>query len=286
MLSRRIHSASVVRTAVTGRRDLLLRSMPRPLTKPQGADEAPRNHLLAVLPSEEFEHLRPKLERVEVRQRELLFDAETPIRYVYFPETMVASLVNIFTEGRTVEVGTAGREGMAGLPIFLGDDASSLRVFAQIAGTASRMEAGTFLRLASPPSAFHQVLLRYTQAFLTQVAQTAACNGAHLVEQRCARWLLMTHDRVEGDELLLTHEFLAFMLCVRRAGVTVALGTLEDAGLIQQERGRVKIVDRAGLEKVSCECYRVVRAHYERLFAGSDTFRQPEVRFLENHNRA
>jgi CRP-like cAMP-binding protein len=260
--------------------------MPRPLTETSGADEAPRNRLLGALPPEEFEQIRPKLDCVQVRQRELLFDAESPIRYVYFPETMVVSLVNIFTEGRTVEVGTAGCEGMAGLPIFLGDDASSLRVFAQIAGTASRMEAETFRRLASPPSAFHQVLLRYTQAFLTQVAQTAACNGAHLVDQRCARWLLMTHDRVEGDELSLTHEFLAFMLGVRRAGVTVSLGALENAGLVQQKRGRVRIVDRAGLEKVSCECYRVVRAHYERLFAASDSVRQTGVRLLENRDRA
>ena len=134
--------------------------------------------------------------------------------------------------------------------------------------------------------ALYDLMGRYAQTVIAQMMQSTACNALHPVHERCARWLLMTHDRVEGDELLLTHEFLAFMLCVRRAGVTVALGTLEDAGLVQQARGRVKIVDRAGLEKVSCECYRVVRAHYERLFAGSDTFRQPEVRFLENHNRA
>lgn len=227
--------------------------------------DEPRNRLLEALPPAELRALRPYLERVELQQREALFEPDLPIPFVYFPETAVVSLTNVLREGGNVEIGTSGREGMAGLPVFLGEDAGTTRAFAQIPGVAFRVEAATFSRLAGSPGPLHALLLRYTQAFLTQVAQTAACNGAHLVEQRCARWLLMTHDRVDGDEFPLTHEFLAFMLGVRRAGVTLAMGGLQDAHLVRYVRGRVTVADRAGLERVSCECYAVVRAQYERL---------------------
>jgi CRP-like cAMP-binding protein len=224
-----------------------------------------RNRLLAALPTTELDAIRPHLEPVELQQRQLIYDPETSIGHIYFPETAVVSLVSTLARGGTVEVGTAGREGMVGLPVFLGGDTSSLKVFAQVPGWASRLESEAFLRLAHVSGAFHRVLLRYTQTFLTQVAQSAACNGAHLVEERCARWLLMTHDRVEGEEFPITHEFLAFMLSVRRAGVRMAMGALQDAGLVRYARGRVAIVDRVGLESASCECYRVVCDHYERL---------------------
>ena len=224
-----------------------------------------RNRLLRALPPQEHEDIRRHLVPVRFDQRELLYDAEEPIRYVYFPETMVVSLVSRLREGGTVDVGTAGFEGMAGLPLFLGDDSSSVRAFAQVPGMAMRMDAETFAAVAQAAGPLHQILLRYTQAFLTQVAQTAACNGAHLVEERCARWLLMTHDRVNGPRMPLTHEFLAFMLGVRRAGVTVAMRTLRNADLIRYTRGWVEVLDRPGLEAASCECYAVVRAHTERL---------------------
>ena len=225
-----------------------------------------RNHLLAALPPAELAAIRPHLEHVELQQREGLFEPDAPIRHVFFPGTAVVSLTSILRGGATVEIGTTGREGMVGLPVFLGEDVGTVRAFAQIPGTAERMESRAFARLSATSGAFHALLLRYTHAFLTQVAQTAACNGAHLVEQRCARWLLMTHDRVDGDEFPLTHEFLAFMLGVRRAGVTLAMGGLQDARLVHYVRGRVTVADRAGLERVSCECYAVVRAQYERLF--------------------
>lgn len=228
-----------------------------------------RNRLLAALPPAELERVRPHLEPVLFDQRQVLFETEEPIRHVYFPETMVVSMVSILQNGATVEVGTAGYEGMAGLPLFLGDESSTVRAFAQIPGAGVRLDAETFRRFSGLPGAFHQVMLRYTQAFLTQVAQTAACNGAHLVEQRCARWLLMTHDRVAGDEFPLTHEFLAFMLGVRRAGVTIAMRALQDLGLVRYTRGWVGVVDRVGLERASCECYQVVRAHIERLLPQS-----------------
>lgn len=229
------------------------------------AAERPRNRLLRALPLTEYEQVQRHLDPVRLEQRQLLFEAEEPIRHVYFPETTVVSLVSKLEDGGVVEVGTAGFEGMAGLPLFLGDHSSPIRAFAQVPGAAMRMDAPTFARLAREAGVFHRLLLRYTQAFLTQVSQTAACNAAHLVPQRCARWLLMTHDRVNDSTLTLTHEFLAFMLGVRRAGVTVAMRTLQEAGLIRYGRGWVEVVDRAGLEAASCECYAVVRAHTERL---------------------
>ena len=224
-----------------------------------------RNHLLASLPAHELAALMAPLARVRLESRDVLFEPGAPIRYVYFPETAVVSLVSEFEVGGVIEVGTAGCEGMAGLPVFLGEDTTTVRALIQIPGDAMRMDAERFARLAAVPGALHQVMLCYTLAFLTQVSQTAACNGAHLVEQRCARWLLTTHDRVAGDELPLTHEFLAFMLGVRRAGVTLAMRTLQDAGLVSYSRGHVTITDRTGLEGASCECYRTVHAHSQRL---------------------
>ena len=225
----------------------------------------PRNRLLGTLPHVELAALQPHLELVHLDHHDTIFEPAHAIDAVYFPETAVVSLVNTFEDGGTVEVGTAGCEGMVGLPVFLGEPASPVTVFTQIPGTASRMNAEAFVQLAAAPGALHTMMLRYTQAFLTQVAQTAACNAAHLVEQRCARWLLMTHDRVEGDDFPLTHEFLAFMLSVRRAGVTLAMRALQDADLVRYTRGRVAIVDRAGLEGASCECYGVVSAQFARL---------------------
>jgi len=241
----------------------------RPLMDGIAPDGPLRNRLLGALPPEELARVRPHLELVRLQQRDVLFQPEAPIRHVYFPETAVVSLVSTMGDGATVEVGTAGCEGMAGLPVFLAADSSSVQAFAQIPGVAGRMDAETFMRLAEAPGALHRTLLRYTQAFLTQVAQTAACNAAHLVEERCARWLLMTHDRVDGDAFPLTHEFLAFMLGVRRAGVTVAMRTLHDGGMVEYSRGWVEVVDRAKLEGAACECYRVVRAHFDRLLPSS-----------------
>jgi CRP-like cAMP-binding protein len=158
---------------------------------------------------------------------------------------------------------------MAGLPVFLSDGLSSVRAVTQIPGSAYRLPAAELRRIAPAGSALHDLLMRYTQAVLSQVAQTAACNSSHMVEQRCARWLLMTHDRVDGDEFPLTHEFLSHMLGVRRSGVTVAMRALKEAGLVRYTRGRVIVADRAGLERASCECYRVVRSHFERLLPRS-----------------
>lgn len=223
-----------------------------------------RNQLLSALPFGELERLRPHLDSVSLHQREILYRAGTPISFVYFPETAVISLVTPIAGGAKIEIGTAGCEGMIGLPVFLASDHSSVEAVTQIPGVAQRMEAAIFARFAGAPGVLHRVLLHYTQALLTQVSQTAACNAAHLVEERCARWLLMTHDRVASDEFPLTHEFLAFMLGVRRPGITMAMRALRSTGVVTYRRGSVQIVDREGLEGASCDCYRVMRSHFEQ----------------------
>lgn len=228
-----------------------------------------RNRLLGALPAAARDALERDLESVALAVGDVLFGSAAPIQHVYFPETAVVSMamVNDLRRGGTVEVGTVGREGVAGLPAFLGDDYSSVRAVVQIPGAAQRIPVEAFVAAARSPGPLHRAMLRYTQAYLTQVAQTAACNVGHLIEARCARWLLMTHDRVDDDAFPLAHEFLALMLGVRREGVTVAVTALEAAGLIRDGRGHIRITDRAGLEDASCECYGVVRSHYDRLLA-------------------
>jgi CRP-like cAMP-binding protein len=227
---------------------------------------AARNRVLHALPPDEYEWLASRLEPVELRLGAVLAEAEEPFRHVYFPETSVASVVNIMADGSIVEVGTIGREGMVGLSVFLDAGATPSRTVVQIAGAARRMDASTFAAELGERPTLQRMLHRYTHAYLTQVAQTAACNRMHNIGQRCARWLLMTHDRAGEDTFSLTQEFLSFMLGVRRAGVTEAAGALQAAGLIRYSRGRVSILDRPGLEDASCECYRIVRDHFERLF--------------------
>lgn len=234
-------------------------------TSSAGDGTGTRNLLLASLPAEDLQRVRPHLETMYLEQRTRLFEPGRPFRDVYFPETAVVSLINALADDVSVEVGTAGCEGMAGLALFLADGISPVIAVVQVPGVVSRMSAETFTMLTRMPGAFHDVMLRYAAAFLGQVAQTAACNARHLVDQRCARWLLMTHDRVQGDHLPLTHEFLAFMLGVRRAGVSVAMHELQQAGVITYNRGAVQVLDRARLESISCECYQAVREYFSRL---------------------
>jgi CRP-like cAMP-binding protein len=224
-----------------------------------------QNRLLALMPPAERALIEPHLEHVPGNNGDVLAEPGVAFRYVYFPETCVISVVNPTDEG-VVEVGTVGNEGMAGLSVFLDVGALPSRTIVQVPGHMQRMRASTFQEMADQQPALRQLLLRYTHAFLVQVAQTASCNRMHPIENRCARWLLMTHDRVGGaDAFTLTHEFLAFMLGVRRAGVTVAAGVLQRLGLITYSRGKVTVLDRQGLEKASCECYAIVRAHFEKV---------------------
>ena len=226
---------------------------------------AGRNQLLQLLRGAEYERLRPHLTIVSLRSGQNVIKPSARVRYVYFPQTAVFSVISVMRDNRAAEVGTVGNEGFVGLSVFLGADSMPSECLAQVAGDASRMEADAFRGAVAGSPALAALMGRYTQAFMVQVAQTAACNGAHLVEERCARWLLMTHDRVEADEFPITHEFLSFMLGVRRAGVTVAMRTLQASGIISYARGRVRIIDRPRLEAAACECYGVVRASFERL---------------------
>jgi CRP-like cAMP-binding protein len=226
---------------------------------------APRNRLLAALPPEDLARLWPRLQPVELVFRQTLQAPEEPITAVYFPETGYLSRLAPMDDGDSAEVGLVGPEGMIGLAILLGGDRDGFEILVQVPGTALRMGAGAFREELDRIPALRAVLNRYALAHFEQVARSAACNGRHHVEQRLARWLLMAHDRVEGDEFPMTHEFMSMMLGVRRAGITVAAGTLQKAGLIRYERGRMEITDRPGLEAAACECYGIDRRAYDRL---------------------
>lgn len=227
-----------------------------------------RNRILGALPESELARLAPALERVCMASRELAFDVDVPISHVYFPEDSVISIVGVMTDGSAVETATVGLEGMVGLPVFLGVESTPAQAFCQIPGEALRLDTGTFQREVARGGELSATLSRYTQAHFTQVAQASACNRVHTMRQRCARWLLQTHDRVVGDEFPLTQRFLSQMLGVRRATVTEAARSLQHADLIAYIHGRVTIRDRRGLERAACECYTIIRREFERLLEG------------------
>jgi CRP-like cAMP-binding protein len=237
----------------------------------------PRNRLLAALPADDLARLRPRLEAVELPFRQVLHAPGKPITSVYFPETGYVSMLTYMEDGDAAEVGMIGPEGMIGLPVLLGADHDDIEAMVQSPGTALRMDAQAFREDLERIPAFRTLLLRYALVHHGQVARTAACNGRHHIDQRLARWLLMAHDRSEGDEFAMTHEFLSMMLGVRRAGITVTAGTLQKAGLIRYNRGRIEVTDRPGLESVACECYGIVRRASDRLFGmavrSRDTYR-------------
>ena len=208
----------------------------------------------------------PYLEELDVPLRQEIFSADGPIEHVYFPLSCVISVHTRMQDGVAVEIVAIGREGMVGLPIFLGGGQTPAIAFCQIAGRALRIGAAAFRAAVAVNPALNTVLLRYTQALLTQVSQSAACNRVHPVAERCARWLLSTHDSVDGQSFELKQEFLAEMLGVRRPRVSIAAGILQRAGLIRYSRGRVQVIDRAGLERAACECYGVISREYARLF--------------------
>jgi CRP-like cAMP-binding protein len=190
-----------------------------------------------------------------------------PIEYVYFPNSGIISLVNLTEDGGTVEAATVGNEGMVGLPLLLGTDRMIGQAITQIVGDALRMKADVFKQEVTPASPLYSLLLRYTQALMNLISQSVACNCLHSVEDRCCRWLLLCQDRVESDEFPLTQEFLAQMLGVRRASVSVVAATLQKAGLIRYRRGKITILDRLGLEAASCECYQIVKQELDRLLS-------------------
>lgn len=233
--------------------------------------EQVRNRLLRRLPAQVFERLRPHLKPLSFKSGHVLYEAHSPIEFVYFPYNCVISAVTMLENGDGIEVGTIGNEGAAGLTAFLGPLNAPHRLLVQVPGEGARIAAETLQEEARTNQSLHNLLLKHHHAFLAQICQSVACNGLHPLFKRCCRWLLMTHDRVEGDEIPLTHEFLSFMLAVRRSGVTETLHALQEQGLISNSRGTITIVDRKGLEAASCECYRIVVDEYERLLGGGES---------------
>lgn len=224
-----------------------------------------QNRLLSALSRDLQLRLLPRTEKVSLPVRQLLYEPDAAMAYAYFPLSGVISLVLPLRDGAAVEIGTVGNEGLLGTALALGVDRSPTRAFAQVGGQSLRMRADALRRSLQEFPEFADLVRRYTQGLFNQVSQTTACNHVHSVSQRMCRWLLMTHDRVGADEFHLTQEFLAQMLGVRRPSVTVAAGLLQRAGLIRYQRGRIHIVDRAGLESGACECYDTVRQELDRL---------------------
>jgi CRP-like cAMP-binding protein len=232
---------------------------------PETQSLQPRNQLLAALPAAEYKRLRANLEYVELPVRNVLAPAGSVITHAYFVEDGLISLVHYLADGAAVEVGVVGREGFVGTPLVFGARISHTEAMVQLRGSALRITAKALRETARRSKQLQALLLSSTYALHTQVTQTAACNGRHDLQQRLARWLLSAHDRSDGDELALSHEYISMMIGRRRAGVTVALGVMKRDGLVATSHGRIQIVDRRGLEKVACECYRLVRDEYRRL---------------------
>jgi CRP-like cAMP-binding protein len=228
-------------------------------------DREEPNRLLRALPATEYEWLLPQLTHVPLAFRQVLIEPDVPIPYVYFVRAGVGSVIATEQGGGDVEIGTIGNEGLIGLPVLFEDDTMSNQVFIQVPGDGWRIPADDFRRLIDERPAVRRVCLRFAAYFVSQVSQSVACNRLHTVEQRAARWLLMTQDRVGDDTFELTHEFLALMLGVRRAGVTVAMGALQHAGIVRYARGRITVLDRARLEEASCGCYGITRVALDRL---------------------
>ena len=224
-----------------------------------------QNHLLAALTTEEFAPLEPWLETVSLARGEILASPGEAIEHAYFPTSGMVSVVALMSKGLGAEVATVGNEGMIGLPIFLGAGSSPFHLMAQLSGQSLRISAQRLQTLLLPESRLSALLRTYSQAFFVQTAQNAACNGIHPIPMRAARWLLATQDRAESSDFYLTQEFLAFMLGVARQSVGIAVAELADQTLISYTRGHMRILDRPGLERASCECYGLVRAEFDRL---------------------
>jgi Crp-like helix-turn-helix domain len=224
-----------------------------------------RNRLLRRLSPDSYAELAPQLESMRVGIRHPVWEPNEPLRFAYFPRGCVVSLVINFNEGRAVEAATIGREGVAGAQLALGSESTSTLAFGQVPGDSARISAGNFRQAMAHDGGLSSLVLLYAQSLQEQTAQSAACNRKHVTVERCARWLLMTHDRVGADQFALTQEFLAMMLGVRRASVSVAAESLKRARLINYSRGKITVLDRAGLEAAACECYQVVKQRHDQL---------------------
>jgi CRP-like cAMP-binding protein len=229
------------------------------------AHVAPKNRLLSALTPADYKRLAPHMETVHLEMKHPAFEPNQPIEYAYFPLTGIASILTVMKGGKAVEVATIGNEGMVGLPLFLGVNITPSQAFTQVPGDSIRIKAEAFQKEVGRQGGFAKMLQIYTQALLVQISQGMACNGIHSIEQRAARWLLMTHDRVAAQKFPLLQEFLGQMLGARRASVSEVASKLQKAGLIRYSRGVIEILNRAGLEAVSCECYDVIQQEFDRL---------------------
>jgi CRP-like cAMP-binding protein len=232
---------------------------------PRASSDPAQNRLLARLTAVQYPRLFERLRPVPLAFKTVLYQPNGPIDYVYFPTRGVLSAIAIMANGDAIEVGTIGNEGVSGLAVLFGVEQSPTQVIVQVAGEALRIETAALQAEAMPGSPLQELLIRHHHAFHHQVAQSAACNGLHKVQQRACRWLLLTQDRVGSDVVPLTHEFLAIMLGVRRASVSEVLKPLQDQGLVRSDRSKFTILDRPGLEAACCECYRNIVEAYRQL---------------------
>jgi CRP-like cAMP-binding protein len=235
------------------------------------ASNFPRNRLLLALPSPNLKQLMPELEQIRCQSEQVLMDADSSLDHVFFPDSGVVSVVAVYSDGSVIEMATIGREGCTGVQAVFGAKTSSVRLLVQIPGGAAKMSRAAFARAMESIPSFRNLMTAYVQAFLEQVMVSGACNGAHSLKQRLARWLLMMRDRGDGDALPITQNLLAEMLGVQRPTITNAAGELEHAGLIERGRQQVTILNRQGLIEESCECYQLVRTrvalHLPQTFA-------------------
>jgi CRP-like cAMP-binding protein len=223
------------------------------------------NHLLGALPTAEWEVIAPHLELVKMRSGQVLCDSGEKITYVYFPTTSIISMLYVMENGASVEIAAVGNEGMIGVQVLTGGSRMPSRIQVQSAGFGYRMSAARLKEILERSPFLNKLMMLYVQALLTQISQTAACNRHHALNKQLCRWLLTETDRLASNELTVTQQLIADMLGVRREGITEAAGKLQTAGLIQHSRGRITVLDRAGLEAGACECYRLVKGEFDRL---------------------
>jgi CRP-like cAMP-binding protein len=228
-----------------------------------------QNRLLGALPATDYERLRPHLKLISLPLGNVLYESGSRLRHVYFPTTCIVSLLYMLADGASAEIAVVGNEGITGVALFMGGETTPSRSVVQSAGYAFQLPGAALKEEFNRAGAAQHILLRYTQALITQMAQTAVCNRHHSLDQQLCRWLLLSLDRLASNKLVMTQELIANMLGVRREGVTEAAGNLQKAGLIKYSRGRITVINRAGLETRTCECYAVVKRESDRLLPNS-----------------
>ena len=239
---------------------------------PQGPNQ---NHLLAALPKDEFERIAPHLERIALPLGEVLYESGGQLQHVYFPTTAIVSLHYVTADGASAETAGVGNEGVLGISLFMGGNTTPGRATVQTAGAGYRLKGLVMMEEFNRAGPMMRLMLRYTQALMTQMSQTAVCNRHHAVEQQLCRWLLSTLDRLPSNELTMTQELIASMIGVRREGITEAAGHLQQSGVISYRRGHITVLDRLGLESRVCECYAVVKNEFDRLLRDVHNRQQP-----------